>query len=85
MSNTPWFKAKPRGLGWGWVPCSSQGNIVLALYLMVIIVSIVIGIFIESPFLLLGVTFFDTVALLLICYLKGEKSNPLRRRGTNQK
>ena len=72
-----WFPAKRYGWGWG-LPCSWQGWIVMAAYLILL----VCGLFVINPEVNKGsfVAFVVTIniAMLLICWFKGE---PLSRNG----
>lgn len=71
-----WFKAK--WYGWGWVPVTKQGWLVILVYLGVIIIpDIFIAEDIKSgkQFLkwFLPVVISATVVLIWVCYKKGEK------------
>ena len=71
-----WFKAKE--YGWGWTPCTWQGWMILIIYIIVTV----------SNFIVIDKTshsvsdslinfcpnlFVNTLSLVLICYLSGEK------------
>lgn len=81
MSDKLWFKAKT--LGWGWVPCSSEGATVLGVWVIVFGLSIVL--LIGHPFFLLASIFIETAILLWICYKKGEEIPYLPRKKSNKK
>ncbi len=76
MSNNYWFKAKK--YGWGWYPATWEGWLVMGIYIAALVWQFkdidqfshsasdtLIGFVI--PFVI------STVALFLVCYLKGEK------------
>ena len=71
-----WFKAKL--YGWGWVPVSWQGWLIIFAYIGVIVFpSIFLGEDIKNSeqflMLFLPLTICSTLILLWICYKKGEK------------
>jgi len=70
--NKMWFPAKRYGWGWG-LPCAWQGWIVLTAYVALTIATVVfinpvshIGLFLTTIYGL-------SMALVLVCWLKGEK------------
>lgn len=71
-----WFKAKK--YGWGWVPATWQGWIILLIYLLLVIYFAFEISLIQYPTLLRIILFIGkiillTIALIIVCYLKGEK------------
>ena len=81
MSDKLWFKAKT--LGWGWVPCSSEGFTVLGVW--VISLGLSNALLIGRPVLLLSSIFIETAILLFICYKKGEEIAYLPRKNSDKK
>ena len=76
MQNKLWFKAKR--YGWGWVPVSWQGWLLLILYVADLVFAAHRAKGMEhsgSDFLINFASWFilTTVPFLLICYLTGEK------------
>ena len=78
MASNPkryWFRA--RDYGWGWVPCSTEGWLALAVFIAAdVILWVVISVaFAESgAAMVTGVllTFALVVPLIAVCYAKGE-------------
>lgn len=72
QSNRYWFPAKRYGWGWG-PPCTWQGWVVLGVWL----IALFVGVRHLSPPVrhlpaFLGFVLLMTVALMAVCYLKGE-------------
>ncbi|MEM5399896.1 hypothetical protein [Paraburkholderia unamae] len=66
-----WFRAKRYGWGWG-LPLTWQGWVVLVVYVLSIVLS---AVFFEPhghPYAFAGLAILATVALSLVCWLKGE-------------
>ncbi len=65
-----WFPAKRYGWGWG-IPCAWQGWVVLIVWLLLLWG----GTFLvrEHPVFFITYTLVLSVALIVICYRKGEK------------
>ena len=83
LKNNPegyWFKRKL--YGWGWVPVKLQGWIVILIFISVLVLN---GIYFESAIpngggpstasltLFFVVIIFAVIAMIMICYAKGEK------------
>lgn len=79
MEKRLWFKAKR--YGWGWTPIAWEGWLAITVYvvLFVHIMRNIIALDNEGRFVGIWITisfgriFLITAALLLVCYLKGEK------------
>ena len=66
-----WFPAKQYGWGWGF-PVTSQGRVVIAGYVVLIGAGAVVIAPSIQPALFAGYLVFLTVALMAICWIKGE-------------
>lgn len=74
-----WFKAKR--YGYGWVPATWQGWLIMLLYIIAILLSVYMTSLVQeldqsSPVAvtsLFCLVFVYTIALVYICYLTGEK------------
>lgn len=72
MTKKLWFRAKT--YGWGWAPCSWEGWLVLAFFILMIIWSVSKAeINSESPLYIFVRVFLIVAILIFICYKKGEK------------
>ena len=71
-----WFPAKQYGWGWG-LPVSWQGWLVLAIYLVLVVASMIL---LKQSNRFVGVGML-TLALIGVCLVKGEK--PRWRRGND--
>jgi len=67
-----WFPAKKYGWGWGF-PCAWQGWGVLLLFLVVVFCAVIFFPPSETPLIFSIVVILATVALICICFIKGEK------------
>ncbi len=67
-----WFPAKRYGWGWGF-PCAWQGWAVLALFVFVVFSAVKFLPPSEDPILFSVVVILSSVALIGICFVKGEK------------
>ena len=69
-----WFPAKAYGVGWG-LPVTWQGWAILLVYIAAMIVTA----FLRSPTsnsrVFIGLSFAYTIALIIVCYIKGERLN----------
>jgi hypothetical protein len=73
---TIWFKRKT--YGWGWVPATWQGWVVILIYIVFLFLEVkklnIIQNSDNSTFMILAPRFIVLTALLMfICYMKGEK------------
>lgn len=71
--HTFWFPAKKFGWGWGMPKCW-QGWLVLALYALLLILSAARFLPGDNVLAFVGCAAALTIVLVLICWLKGEKS-----------
>ncbi len=76
MKKRLWFRAKY--YGWGWYPATWEGWVVLGIYLFLLsIFTWNLQDYISEDTVVLGMYIFEmtflTTALLIICYLTGEK------------
>jgi len=65
-----WFRAKRSGLGWG-LPCSWQGWVFFIVWLSILPLA-AIRLMPKRPFTFAMVLGLMTIALALVCYIKGE-------------
>lgn len=66
-----WFKRKL--YGWGWVPVTWQGWTTLIVYLLIVLLLTRTPLIQNNPFAFFASIIILTMALLAICYKKGEK------------
>ncbi|WIT13871.1 hypothetical protein PFX98_09670 [Paucibacter sediminis] len=66
-----WFPAKRYGWGWG-APCAWQGWLVIAVFLALLAAGTLLPRAEQAPLLFMAYTAALGVALLAICWLKGE-------------
>lgn len=67
-----WFPAKHYGLGWG-LPVTWQGWVVLLLYMLGLVASVRLLPPHEAPFAFGSCVAVLSAALIVVCWLKGEK------------
>lgn len=70
-SKSYWFPAKRHGWGWG-LPCAWQGWVVLSVYVTVAVATGLLFSLVGNAPAFYAAIGIATVALLLVCLLKGE-------------
>ena len=69
-----WFPAKTYGIGWGF-PVTWQGWSVLLVYVAAMVVTAYLRPPSSSSGIFVVLSFAYTIALFIVCYVKGEKVN----------
>ncbi|MFA7708034.1 MAG: hypothetical protein WCX73_03725 [Candidatus Pacearchaeota archaeon] len=71
QKNNLWFKAKY--YGWGWYPCTWQGVLATLIAIFIFIFAWINIMQAEQIWINSLIIILDFIALLIICYKKGEK------------